>query len=75
MPPLTVDRFHFAAWCEGVLLDMREGRGFVVNETESEDAEEALNRGETVLLRDGARLTGTAVVLRGGAYQEVKIDE
>lgn len=41
-----------------------------VNEPECQDAEDALERGEIVLLREGARLTGTHVVLVNGVMQE-----
>lgn len=68
--PLTVDRDHLSAWSEGILLSYMKGQGVAVNEQECQDAEDALERGEIVLLRKGARLTGTHVVLVEGVMQE-----
>jgi hypothetical protein len=67
---LTVDRTHFAAWCEGTLLHFVNGCLIIVNEAECAAAAEAIDRGEAVMLRDGAALTGTEVVLQDGAYVE-----
>lgn len=61
---VTVDRREFAAWTEGILMELHEGRGIVPNELECEAADAALARGESVLFRDGARLTGTMMVRR-----------
>ena len=69
----VVDRDDFASWCEGVLLDFSNGVGFVVNEKECLEAEDALQRGETVALRAGSKLTGTGVVLKDGGYREVML--
>ena len=68
---LTVDRTQFSAWCEGVLLSRTTDGGYVApNEVDCVAAEDALERGETVLLRNGATLTGTEMVLLDGAYCE-----
>lgn len=67
---LTVDRTEFMMWCEGTLLDFHMGKGVVVNEKECEEAEMALNNGEVVLLRDGARITGTELILTDEGYLE-----
>ena len=71
---LTVDITHFVAWCEGTLLDFKNGVGFVVNERECIEADKALQRGETVLLRNGYELTGTEVVMIDGEYHERNTD-
>lgn len=65
---LTVDLEQFDNWLNGVLID----NNMVVNEAECIAANDALQRGETVLLRNGSRLTGTAVKLIDGDYKEVK---
>lgn len=75
MNDLTVDRTHFAAYCQGILLRMERGQGIVVDERACVAAEEALDRGERVLLTEGGRLTGTCVRLVDGAYVEVVRDE
>lgn len=65
---LTVDLEQFDNWLNGVLID----NNMVVNEAECIAANDALQRGETVLLRNGSRLTGTSIKLIDGAYKEVK---
>jgi hypothetical protein len=55
---VTVDRDQYIAWCNGLLMDFKNGRGIVVNELEAVTADEALSRGEPVLLRVGNRLIG-----------------
>lgn len=68
---MTVDREQFKSWVGGKLIDMIGGSCMIVNESECIAANNALQRGETVLFRNGAELTGTAVKLIDGAYQEV----
>lgn len=65
---LTVDLEQFDNWLNGVLID----NNMVVNEAECIAANDALQRGETVLLRNGSRLAGTSIKLIDGAYKEVK---
>ena len=67
---LTLNKREFIAWCEGILLQFRDGRGFYVNETECMMAEQALEAGKVILLRNEARLTGTQLVLRKENYCE-----
>jgi hypothetical protein len=55
----TVDREHFIAYLDGMLLHFRNGKGFIVEERACILAEEALERGERVALRCGSVLTGT----------------
>ena len=69
-PPLTVDRDQLLMWSEGILLSHNRGQGVAVNELECQGAEDALERGEIVLLREGARLTGTHIMLVNGVIQE-----
>jgi hypothetical protein len=68
---LTVDIDEFKMWLEGELLHFEHGVGMVVNELEAMEAEEALERGEEVLCRKGARLTGTKLIKRGNGIMEV----
>lgn len=70
---LTVDINHFKLWCEGTLLDFRNGSGIIVNERECIDADEALQRGEKVWVREGSELTGTEIEMIDGCYHEHKI--
>ena len=67
---LTVDRIHLIAWIDGVLIDMRGGTGLIVNESDCIAAKDALDRGETVLLREGNVMTGTCLRLVDGNYEE-----
>ena len=67
---LIVDRTQFYFWCEGVLL-FRDANGYVApKDVECQAAEDAMKRGEAVLLRNGARLAGTEMVFKDGAYCE-----
>lgn len=68
---IIVDIDEFTKWVEGVLLEFHNGRGFAVNEVECQAAEEALERGEEVLCRRGAFLTGTRLIKRGNGIMEV----
>jgi hypothetical protein len=67
---ITVDRTHLIAWLDGVLIDMRGGVGLIVNEVDCIAAKDGLDRGETVLLREGNTMTGTCLRLVDGNYEE-----
>ena len=71
---LTVDIDQLRMWIGGELLHYRRGRGIIVNERECEEAVQALERGESVVLRRGHRLTGTMLVERDGQVVEVICD-
>ena len=67
---VTVDRSQYIAWCNGVLLDFKNGVGIAVNEPEAIAADEALERGEPVLLRHGSRLIGRYLTAEGDEVHE-----
>ena len=46
-----VERDHFMAYCDGVLLEFHHGAGMVVDELECAEAARRLYAGETVHLR------------------------
>jgi len=68
---LTVDIDQMRMLARGAFLEFHCGAGMVVNEIECGEAEAALERGETVALRRGSRLTGTYLRLVDGEYREV----
>ena len=70
---ITVDRTHLIAWLDGVLIDMRGGTGLIVNESDCTAAKDALDRGETVLLREGNIMTGTCLRLVDRNYEESEL--
>lgn len=47
-----VNRAEFMAWCDGILLDFKNGVGIAPNERDCAAAEKALADGEKVLLID-----------------------
>lgn len=47
-----VNRAEFMAWCDGILLDFKNGVGIAPNERDCEAAEKALADGKRVLLVD-----------------------
>lgn len=67
---VTVDRAQYIAWFNGILMDFRNGKGIVVNESEAIAADEALARGEPVLLRNGSRLIGRYLTAEGDDVHE-----
>ncbi len=72
---LTVDRAGFYHWRIGVLVSrVADGSYVAPNKLECQAAKVAMERGEAVLLRNGARLIGTEMVLRDGAYCEQHSD-
>lgn len=50
MSNISVDRNQFINWCKGVFLDLRNGKGIVVNETLCKKAEDELKAGKTITL-------------------------
>lgn len=71
-PTRTVDVDEFATYLDGIIMSFSCGQGIFVSEVEVEAAITALHNGETVLCRRGAVLTGTKIVIRGEAYEEVE---
>jgi hypothetical protein len=50
MSNVSVDRNQFINWCKGVFLDLRNGKGIVVNETLCQKAEDELKAGKKITL-------------------------
>lgn len=71
----TVDRVEYIMWCDGCLLHFDNGKGCAVKEPECLAADEALERGERVLLREGGKLTGTYCILEDGCVVEKEATE
>lgn len=71
---LTVDINHLKAWLNGELISFTNGVGFVVQEAECIAAQEALDNGKEVVLRNGSALTGTKLKVIDGVYTEVKYE-
>lgn len=65
----TIDRFELMAWISGTVLSFEKGVGFAVDENHCKEVEDALNRGETVLLTVGGKVV-SQMKLFDGAYQE-----
>lgn len=71
---VIVDRDQFVSYCSGVLVDLHEGQGVIVNETQCAKAEEELLRGGVVLLTKNGELTGTHLVLKDGVCREAGLE-
>ena len=67
-----VDRAGFQLWYEGIILEFRNGVGIIVRERDCIAAEDALNRGETVVLTDGGRVV-SEMKLQDGVFAEMSL--
>jgi len=69
-----LNREYFMAWTEGILLDFKKGKGIVLDGSEfskrCEDAEKAMERGETIYLTDGSGRRITKMFDAGDGYLE-----
>ena len=45
---VLVNRTEFLGWTKGILVDIKNGRGFVVNELACKQAEEELKKGNKI---------------------------
>jgi hypothetical protein len=50
MNNISVDRHQFINWCKGIFLDLRNGKGIVVNEVLCQKAEDELKAGKIITL-------------------------
>lgn len=69
---ITVDRAQFLAFQQGILLHFKNGSGIAVDEQACEEAEEALERGETIYLTVNRQIV-SKVVDTGECYEEIKV--
>jgi hypothetical protein len=72
-----LNRDHFMAWVEGILLDFKKGKGIVLDGTEfakrCEEAEKAMERGETIYLTDRSGKRITKMYDAGDGYLEEEL--
>lgn len=69
---IIVDRNSFIAYSEGILMDFHEGKGVVGDSLKNEEAEAAMERGETIGLMVGGELV-TTMKLEDGGFVETLI--
>lgn len=67
---IVCDRDSLIMWCEGLLLENKNGRVRICKENDASKAEEALLRGETVLLTEGGEIVSRCVPRDGKWYEE-----
>jgi hypothetical protein len=72
-----LNRDHFIAWTEGILLHFERGKGIVLDGSEfakrCEAAEAAMERGETIYLTDGSGKRITKMSDAGDGYLEEEL--
>ena len=73
MSNVSVDRNQFINWCKGVFLDLRNGKGIVVNETLCQKAEDELKAGKTITLTSDYDPVST-VKMVDGVFVECAIE-
>lgn len=72
---ISCDITSLLMWFEGILIDMKMGRGHVCNELVAEKAEKALERGEKVQLTDDDEIVGYVEMKNGELVWDVDRDK
>lgn len=72
-----LNREYFIAWTEGILLDFKRGKGIVLDGSEfsnkCEEAEKAMEAGETIFLTDRSGKRITKMFDAGDGYMEEEL--
>jgi hypothetical protein len=70
----TVNRENFTAWTQGILLDNRHGHYIAGDDVACEEAEQRLQKGETIALTVRGEIVST-ISFDGEAFTEVAVED